>query len=114
MIFTFLREKWYLNIVFSLWMSVKQLAKQGHYNQLQVPEGNFGSKLTHLCGFWFDVSIFLTREQLLFFAILFGHIDFFTREKHRSLFWFARSDLCMEININENLAFQWVSQYVYE
>ena len=40
-------------IVFSLWMS----AKRGRCKlQAPIKNGNFGSKHTHLCGFWLGVS----------------------------------------------------------
>ena len=41
--------------------------------------GNFGAKLTHLCGFWLDVSFF------------------FTCENHSSLLWVARTYLRIKI-----------------
>ena len=42
--------------------------------------GNFGAKLTHLCGFWLDVSIFLQVKKTSF-VILIGRIIFFLRVK---------------------------------
>ena len=106
MFFTFLREKRYLNYSpFSL--NVCEATCKARTLQAA---SNFGTKLTHLCGFWLDISIFLIHEKT-FFVILIGHIDFFTCEKHRLLFWLARTDLCMEIYINDNLVCLWVSQY---
>ena len=46
--------------------------------QAAMKGGNFGAKLTHLCGFWLDVSFF-------------SHV-----EKHRSRFW-------LDVSINRVL-----------
>ena len=65
------------------WMSAaKQLAKQGLHLQAPRNGGNFGTKLTHLCGFWLDI-IFLTHDKT-------------SCEKHRSLLWLARTHLYMK------------------
>ena len=71
--------------------------------QAATKGGNFGAKLTHLCGFWLDVSFFLTREKTSF-AILIGGIIFFTCENHRSLLLLARTNLRTKIY---DIAFWW-------
>ena len=47
-------------------MSAKQLVKRGRC-KLQAPKkgGNFGTKLTHLCGFWLDVLFFLRVQNIV-------------------------------------------------
>ena len=54
--------------------------------------GNFGAKLTHLCGLWLDVSFF------------------FTRENHRSLLWLVRTHLRVKIY---DIVFWWVFLNMY-
>ena len=87
-------------------MSVKQLAKQGRC-KLQVI---LAQNSRTFVAFDWTYQFFLMHEKT-FFVILIGHIDFFTCEKHRLLFWLARTDLGMEIYINDNLVCLWVSQY---
>ena len=60
--FTFLARKTLWGKLFSL--NVCEAALQA-----AIKGGNFGAKLTHLCGFWLDVSFF-------------SHV-----KKHRSRFW---------------------------
>ena len=70
--------------------------------------GNFGTKLTHLCGFWLDVSFF-SREKTSF-AIVIGRIIFVTCENHSSLLWLARTRLSIKIY---NTTFWWVFLSTY-
>ena len=72
--------------------------------------GNFGAKLTHLCGFWLDVSFF-SHVKKTSFAILIGRIIFFTRENHISLIWSARTHLWIKI-YNTTLWWVFLSMYI--
>ena len=100
MFFTSLTRKTPLRKTFLLecvWSGAQQAATKG---------GNFGAKLTHLCGFWLDVSFF-------------SHV-----KKHRSRFWldvsfFSRvktivhfSDWLELICVQHNFLVS-ISQYVY-
>ena len=60
--------------------------------QAEIKGGNFGVKLTHLCGFWLDVSFFSPVK------------------KHRSRFWLARTNLRKKIY---DIAFCWVFLSMY-
>ena len=66
MFFTFLARKTLLVKLFSLNVCEAALPAA-------IKGGNFGAKLTHLCGFWLDVSFF-------------SHV-----KKHRSRFWLDES-----------------------
>ena len=95
----FLREKPFR------WMSAKRRCNL----QAPIKGGNFGAKLTHLSGFWLDVSFFLTHEKTSF-AILIGRIIFFTCENDRALLWLAWIHLHMKIY---DIAFWWVFLSMY-
>ena len=71
--------------------------------------GNFGAKLTHLCGFWLDVSFF-SHVKKTSFAILIGRIIFFMCENHSWLLWLARTHLRIKIY---NTTFWWVFLSMY-
>ena len=101
MLFTFLARK-------TLWVKLFSLNVCEAALQDAIKGGNFGSKLTHLCGFWLDVS-FLTCEKISF-AILIGRIIFFTCENHRSLLWLARTNLRKKIY---DIACWWVFLSMY-
>ena len=104
----FLREKLgekLCLVVFSRWMSARQLGKRGLCKlqaTIAYKGGNFGPKLTHLCGFWSDVSFL-------------SHI-----KKHRSRGWLNVSlfshlkDIVVPssdwLEIICVWTFQWVSQ----
>ena len=70
---------------------------------------NFGAKLTHLCGFWLDVSFF-SHVKKTSFAILIGRIIFVTCENRRSHLWLARTNLRTKIY---DIAFWWVFLSMY-
>ena len=69
MFFTFLTTKNSLRKTF-LFKCVRSGAQQAARKR-----GNFGAKLTHLCGFWLDVSFF-SHVKKTSFAILIGRISF--------------------------------------
>ena len=77
--------------------------------QAAITGGNFGAKLTHLCGFWLDVSFF-SHVKKTSFAILIGRIIFFTCENHRSLLWLTTTNLRTKIY---GIAFWWVFLSMY-
>ena len=72
--------------------------------QAAVKGGNFGAKLTPLCGFWLDVSFF-SHVKKTSIAILIGHIIFVMCENHHSLLWLARTNVRTKIY---DIAFRWV------
>ena len=65
-------------------MSTKRRCKL----QAPIKGGNVGAKLTHLCGFWLDVSLFLNVKKHLTRLLLW---------KHRSLLWLASTHLRLKI-----------------
>ena len=71
--------------------------------------GNFGAKLTHLCGFWLDVSFFSHVKKHLSRFWLGVSFFFFTCENHSSLLWLARTHLRIKIY---NTTFWWASMYI--
>ena len=89
---TFFTRKTLREKLFSL--NACEAALQERYKlQAPIKGRNIGVKLTHLCGFWLDVS-------------------FFSRLKnHRSLLWLARTHLRMKIY---DIAFWWgfLSMYI--
>ena len=85
MFFTFLARK-------TLWVKLFSLNVCEAALQAAIKGGNFGAKLTHLCGFWLDVSFF-------------SHV-----KKHRSRFWLARTHLRIKIY---NTTFWWVFLSMY-
>ena len=71
---------------FSRWMSAK-----GRYTlQAPIKGGNFGAKLTHLCGFWLDItfSSHVKKHRSRFWL----NISFFSRVKT-----IVRSSDCLEL-----------------
>ena len=72
--------------------------------QAAIKGGNFGAKLTLLCGFWLDVSFFshVKKHRSRFWLDV---SLFFTCENHRSLLWLARTNLRTKIY---DIAFWWV------
>ena len=85
MFFTFLARK-------TLWVKLFSLNVCEAALQVAIKGGNFGAKLTHLCGLWLDVSFF-------------SHV-----KKHRSRFWLARTNLRTK---NYDIAFWWVFLSMY-
>ena len=61
----------------SRWMSARRCCKGRCKLQAPLKGGNFGAKLTLLCGFWLDVSFLLHMNWKTSFAILIGRIIFF-------------------------------------
>ena len=102
MFFTFLARK-------TLWVKLFSLNVCEAALQAAIKGGNFGVKLTHLCGFWLDVSFF-SHVKKTSFAILIGRIIFFTCENHSSLLWLARTHLRIKIY---NTTFLWVFLSMY-
>ena len=100
----FIRQKHFEKNV-SRWMSAKGCCKL----QAPIKGGNFGANLTHLCGFWLDVSFFSNLKKTSF-AILVGRIIFLTCENHRSPLWLAKTYLRIEIY---DIAFWWVFLSMY-
>ena len=77
--------------------------------QAALKGGNFGGKLTHLCGFWLDVSFFshVKKHRSRFWL----DVSFsFTCQNHRSLLWLAITNLRTKIY---DIAFWWVFLSVY-
>ena len=101
MFFTFLARK-------TLWVKLFSLNVCEAALQAAIKGGNFGAKLTHLCGVWLDVSFFSCEKTS--FAILIGRIIFFTCENHRSLLLLARTNLRTKIY---DIAFWWVFLGMY-
>ena len=85
MFFTFLARK-------TLWVKLFSLNVCDAALRAAIKGGNFGAKLTHLCGFWLDVSFF-------------SHV-----KKHRSLLWLARTNLRTKIY---DIDFWWVFLSMY-
>ena len=85
MFFTFLVRK-------TLWVKLFLLNVCKAALQAAIKGGNFGAKLTHLCGFWLDVSFF-------------SHVKI-----HHSRFWLARTNLREKIY---NIAFWWIFLSMY-
>ena len=102
MFFTFLARK-------TLWVKLFSLNVCEVALQAAVKGGNFGTKLTPLCGFWLDVSFF-SHVKKTSVAILIGHIIFFTCENHRSLLWLARTNVRTKIY---DITFWWVFLSMY-
>ena len=102
MFFTFLARK-------TLWVKLFSLNVCEVALQAAVKGGNFGTKLTPLCGFLLDVSFF-SHVKKTSFAILIGHIIFFTYENHRSLLWLARTNVRTKIY---DITFWWVFLSMY-
>ena len=100
MLFTFLEEKLFEKN-FSHCMSAK----------LQAPINgrNFGTKLTHLCGFWLDVSFF-SQVKKTSLRFLLDVSFFFHMWKPSLLLWLARTHLHMQIY---DIAFWWVFLSMY-
>ena len=98
MFFTFLTRKKSLRKTFLL-----ECVRSGA-QQPTRKGGNFGAKLTHLCGFWLEVSIFLQvkKHRSRFWSDV---SFFFTCENHSSLLWLARTHLRIKIY---NTTFWWV------
>ena len=103
MFFTFLARKTPWVKLFSL-INVCEAALQA-----AIKGGNFGAKLTHLCGFWLDVSFFshVKKHRSRFWLDV---SFFFTCENHRSLLWLARTNLRTRIY---DTAFWWVFLSMY-
>ena len=105
MFFTFLTRKNSLRKTFLLECvrsGAQQAARKG---------GNFGAKLTHLCGVWLDVSFFSHVKKLSIVCDSdWTYHFFFTCEKHSSLPWLARTHLCIKIY---NTTFWWVFLTIY-
>ena len=102
MFFTFLARK-------SLWVKFFSLNVCEAALQTAIKGGNFGAKLTHLCGFWLDVSFF-SHVKKTSFAILIGRIIFFTCENYRSLLWLTTTNLRTKIY---DIALWWVFLSMY-
>ena len=76
MLFTFLARK-------TLWVKLFSLNVCEAALQDAIKGGNFDSKLTHLCGFWLDVSFLTCEKNIVRDSDWTYH--FFTCENHRSL-----------------------------
>ena len=93
------------------WLLYTTLEKCHCKLQGPIKSRNFGSKLTHLCGFWLDISFFshvkTHRSQFSLDIII-----FFTFENYCLLLWLARTHLHMIIY---DIAFGQVflSMYMY-
>ena len=99
---------------FSLFLEEKLFEKNFSHcmsAKLQAPINgrNFGTKLTHLCGFWLDVSFFSQvkkhRSRFLLDVSFFFHMW-----KPSLLLWLARTHLRMRIY---DIAFWWVFLSMY-
>ena len=101
-LFTFLARK-------TLWVKLFSLNVCEAELEAAIKGGNFGAKLTHLSGFWLDVSFF-SHVKKTSFAILIGCIIFFTCENHRSLPWLTKTNLRTKIY---DIAFWWVFLSMY-
>ena len=86
-------------------MSVKQLAKQGRC-KLQVI---LAQNSRTFVAFDWTYQFFLYMKK--HFSLFWLDISIFSPVKNSLLFWLARTVLCMEIYINDNLVCLWVSQY---
>ena len=102
MFFTFLARK-------TLWVKLFSLNVCEAALQAAIKGGNFGAKLTHLCGFWLDVSFFshVKKHRSRFWLDV---SFFFTCENHSSLLWLARTHLRIKIY---NTTFWWVFLSMY-
>ena len=102
MFFTFLARK-------TLWVKLFSLNVCEAALQAAIKGGNFGAKLTHLCGFWLDVSFFshMKKHRSRFWLDV---SFFFTCENHRSLLWLVRTNLRTKIY---DIAFSWVFLSMY-
>ena len=102
MFFTFLARK-------TLWVKLFSLNVCEAALQAAIKGGNFGAKLTHLCGFWLDVSFFshVKKHRSRFWLDV---SFFFTCKNHRSLLWLARTNLRTKIY---DIAFWWVFLSMY-
>ena len=89
MFLTFLARK-------TLWVKLSSLNVCGAALRAAIKGGNFGAKLTHLFGFWLDVSFFshVKKHRSRFWL----DVLFFSRVKTmRSLLWLARTNLRTQI-----------------
>ena len=102
MFFTFLARK-------TLWVKLFSLNMCEAALQAAITGGNFAAKLTHLCGFWLDVSFFshVKKHRSRFWLDV---SFFFTCENYRSLLWLARTNLRTKIY---DIAFWWVFLSMY-
>ena len=90
---------------------LEQLTRRGRRKvQAPIKGGKFGAKLTHLCGFWLDVSFFSHvrrhRSRFLFGVSFFVFLFSFSPVKNIVRSWLATTHLCMKIYL---IAFQQVS-----
>ena len=101
MFFTFLMRK-------TLWVNLSSLNVCEAALQAAIKGGNFCETHTPL---WLLIGciVFLTHEKTSF-AILIGHITFFTCENHCLFLWLARTNLCMK---DYDIAFWWVFLSMY-
>ena len=93
----------------TLWVKLFSLNVCEAALRAAIKGGNFGAKLTHLCGFWLDVSFFshVKKHRSLFWLDV---SFFFTCENHRLLLWFARTNLRTKIY---DITFWWVFLSMY-
>ena len=91
-------------------MSAKRRRKGRCKMQAPIKGGNFGAKLTHLCGFLLDESFFSYvkkhRSRFLLDAPF-----FFKCKNRRSRLWLAKTHLRMKIY---DIAFSWVFLSMYK
>ena len=102
MFFTFLAKK-------TLWVKLFSLNVCEAALQAAIKGGNFGAKLTHLCGFWLDVSFFSRVEKnrsRFWLDVSF----FFMCENHRSPLWLASTNLRTKIY---DIVFWWIFLSMY-
>ena len=103
MFFTFLAARK------TLWVKLLLLNVCEAALRAAIKGGNFGAKLTHLCGFWLDESFFshVKKHRSRFWL----DVSFFFKcENHRSLLWLARTNLRTKIY---DIAFGWVFLSMY-
>ena len=102
MFFTFLAKK-------TLWVKLFSLNLCEAALQAAIKGGNFGAKLTHLCGFWLDVSFFshVKKHRSRFWLDV---SFFFMCENHRSPLWLASTNLRTKIY---DIAFWWIFLSMY-
>ena len=94
----------------TLWVKLFSLNVCEAALQAAIKGGNFGAKITHLCGLWLDVSFSsnVKKHRSRFWLLKVSF--FFMCENHRSLLWLARTNLRTKIY---HIAFWWVFLSMY-
>ena len=93
----------------TLWVKLFSLNVCEAALQAAIKGGNFGAKLTHLCGFWLDISFFshVKKHRSRFWLDV---SFFFMCENHRSPLWLASTNLRTKIY---DIAFWWIFLSMY-